>query len=156
FRDGELDVPGALAGALAADASLRADYQRAVDFYARLTNPYICLSVADLVGTPGPAGERWARLCREKQPTHPAVALFPPSTSRETVLFEKLFPSGFPETADLMGELIRRIRSGKIDLQPGPRSGWYDYQVYALETLLLPGKGEEHDHLLLTRTYKKR
>jgi len=43
----------------------------------------------------------------------------------------------------LMKELVRRIKSGEVDLQPKEGSGWYDYQVYALETLLMPEKGEE-------------
>ena len=43
-----------------------------------------------------------------------------------------------------------------MDLKPKADSGWYEYQVHALETLLLPEKGEEHDKLLLTKTYKKR
>src|SRR5262245_3323939 len=55
-----------------------------------------------------------------------------------------------------MRELVRRIRSGKVDLKPKADSGWYDYQVYALETFLLPEKGEERDRLLLTKNYKKR
>src|SRR5262249_16062412 len=79
----------------------------------------------------------------------------PPSTAREAVLFEKLFPLGLPPGADLMRELIVRIRSGAVDLRPRPDSGWYDHQVYALETLLLPEKGPERDKLLLTRAEKK-
>jgi hypothetical protein len=55
-----------------------------------------------------------------------------------------------------MKELVRRIKSGEVDLKPKDGSGWYDYQAYALETLLLPEKGEEHNKLLLTKTYKKR
>src|SRR6185436_11912139 len=35
-------------------------------------------------------------------------------------------------------------------------SGWYDYQIYALETLLLPERGPESEHLLLTAGYKKK
>src|SRR4029079_10801236 len=61
-----------------------------------------------------------------------------------------------PADADLMRELISRIRSGQVDLTPGPDGGWYDYQVLALETLLLPEKGQEAPKLLLTRAYKKR
>src|SRR5262249_42982100 len=41
-------------------------------------------------------------------------------------------------------------------LKPGPESGWYDHQVYALETMLLPEKGDEKNKLLLTKAYKKR
>ena len=146
FTAGGLDVPRALQAAIRSDPVLEEDYRRALDFYSKLSNPalgYCVLNFPDNLGSARP-GE------------HATVAFFPSSTSRETVLFEKLFPSGLPESAQLMNELIRAIRSGKVDLKPGPNSGWYDYQVYALETLLLPQKGEEHDKLLLTRAYKKR
>jgi hypothetical protein len=63
---------------------------------------------------------------------------------------------GVPAGVDLMRELVRKIRSGEVNLQPRPNSGWYDYQVYALETLLLPEKGAEKDKLLLSKAYKKR
>ena len=66
------------------------------------------------------------------------------------------FPMGVPADVNLMAELIRRIRSGEVDLKPGESDGWYQYQVYALETLLLPAKGQEKDKLLLTAEYKKR
>ena len=63
---------------------------------------------------------------------------------------------GLPAGADLMKEMIQAIRQGKVDLAPKPGSGWYDYQIYALETFLLPEKGEENPKLLLTKAYKKR
>jgi hypothetical protein len=153
FANHELEVPLALAAALERDAALKADYVRAADFYRKLTNPHVCLALTDLPARPGVSFEA---LCAERKVSHPTVAVFPASDSRESALFEKLFPIGLPPTAALMGELIRRIRSGEIDLRPGPNSGWYDYQVYALETLLLPEKGEEKDKLVLTRAYKKR
>lgn len=44
-----------------------------------------------------------------------------------------------------------------MDLTPDPEtSGWYDYQLYDLETLLLPNRGTESDHLLLTKAYKEK
>ncbi len=156
FSAGQLGVPAAVAKALAEDKALLDDYRKAVGFYARLTNPLGCLSAADLVGLNAADGQAFAQLCAAKKPAHPAVALFPPSTARETVLFEKLFPLGLPPGADLMRELIVRIRSGEVDLRPDPNAGWYDHQVYALETLLLPEKGQERDKLLLTKAYKKR
>jgi hypothetical protein len=146
FTASELGVPRALGEAVRSDAVLEEEYRRALDFYAKLSNPalgYCVLNFPDNLDQARP-GE------------HPTVAFFPSSTSRETVLFEKLFPRGLPESAQVMDELIRGIRSGKIDLKPGPDSGWYDYQVYALETLLLPEKGEEHNKLVLTKEYKKR
>jgi hypothetical protein len=142
----DLTVPRALVAALEKDAALRADYEKVIAFYAKLTNPYVCRSLLDIDAAP------------EQVPlaTHDAVALLPPSTSRETVLFKKLFPTDLPPEANLMRELIRVIRSGSVDLRPTAKSGWYEHQVYALETLLLPEKGEENPKLLLTKTYKKR
>jgi len=156
FDENELDIPLALSKTLANDHSLLADYRQAVDFYSRLTNPYELLSIADLAEAKVVDSDQFAALCREKQPRHAAVALFPASTSRETELFKKLFPRSLPPQADLMRELVRRIRSGEVDLKPRADSGWYDYQVHALETMLLPEQGAEHDKLLLSKAYKKR
>jgi hypothetical protein len=156
YEKDDLTVPLVLARALAGDSALLADYRKAMDFYARLTNPYSCLSMADLVGAERVDPARFVQLCKEKKVHKEAVALFPPSTSRETVLFDKLFPLGVPPNVELMRELVQRIRSGEVNLRPTADSGWYEHQVYALETLLLPEKGEERDKLLLTKTYKKR
>ena len=52
--------------------------------------------------------------------------------------------------------LIQAVRSGELDLAPGADAGWYDYQLYALETLLLPERGPESQNLLLTAGYKKK
>jgi hypothetical protein len=156
FEGDDLAVPLALAQVLAQDPALLADYQKALGFYAKLTNPYVCLSVADVRGKPTLDMAAFVKLCDSKRVWHKTVALLPPSSSREMVLFEKLFPLGLPPNADLMRELVRKIRSGEVDLQPKPDSGWYDYQVYALETLLLPEKGVEHNKLLLTKAYKRR
>jgi hypothetical protein len=148
FQHADAAVAADLARALDHDAALRADYRKAVAFYAKLTNPLICKSLLDLCKDPG-----------NKPPSrvsHDGVSVFPPSSCRETVLFEKLFPKGLPENADLMHELIRAVRSGKVDLTPTADSGWYEYQAHALETLLLPEKGEEHGKLLLTKAYKER
>jgi hypothetical protein len=98
----------------------------------------------------------FATLAKQRGVRHPVVAVFPPSTTRETELFERLFPMGIPAGANLMSILVRRIRSGEVDLKPGDKDGWYQYQVYALETLLLPTKGQERDKLFLTAAYKRR
>jgi hypothetical protein len=136
-------IPVEIARVLREDKSLLDDYVKAYTFYARLTNPLVGRSPANLVdGPPLAEGER--------------VSLFPPSTSRETELFGKLFPMGLPGDAHLIRELITAIRSGKVDLKPRGDGGWYDYQVYALETLLLPGRGAEANKLLLMKPYKMR
>jgi hypothetical protein len=148
FGADQLAVPQALARALESDKALLAEYRKALSFYAKLTNPYHHKTVADLVSD---GASR-----KPAPPGRDAMALFPASTSKEAVLFETLFPNGLPPDADLMKELIGAIRSGKVDLTPKAGSGWYEYQVYALETFLMPEKGEERDKLLLTRAYKKR
>src|SRR5262249_28495584 len=118
--ESEPTVPKAIAAVLAEDKSLQDDYRKAVAFYARLTNPIVGLSIADLVDKPD-ALKPGVR-----------VSVVPASTSREAELFMRLFPRGLPPGADLMRELVRAIRGGKVDLKPRPDSGWYDYQVYAL------------------------
>ncbi len=132
-----------IAQVLRDDAALRDDYRKAYTFHAKLTNPLVGRTPLDFVAgpPPGPLG---------------LVTLFPPSSARESELFAKLFPRGLPADANLMRELIVAIRSGKVDLKPRADGGWYDHQVYALETLLLPEKGAESGKLLLTRLYKKR
>lgn len=145
FPEEQLPIAFTLAKAMEEDKALLADYRKAMAFYAKLTNPYRKLTIADLTADGG-----------KKQPKGDDVALFPGSTSKEVVLFEKLFPLGLPPGADLMRELISAIRSGKVDLTPTAESGWYDRQAFALETLLLPEKGQEKDKLVLTKEYKKR
>ncbi|MFO0910499.1 MAG: hypothetical protein U0794_19500 [Isosphaeraceae bacterium] len=131
-----------IARVMKADPALLAEYQKMLSFYAKLTNPLVGNSPADFLDSPPPPAAR--------------VSLLPPSTSRETELFNHLFPGGVPPDADLMRALVEAVRSGKVDLTPRPGSGWYEQQVYALETLLLPGRGEEKDKLMLSKTYKKR
>jgi hypothetical protein len=80
----------------------------------------------------------------------------PYSSSREVELFNKLFGEELPPGTELMKEFVKAIREGRVDLTPNNDSGWYDYQVHALETFLLPERGSEYEKLLLTKKYKKR
>ncbi|MHC5538403.1 hypothetical protein ACYOEI_09260, partial [Singulisphaera rosea] len=140
-----LEIPLEIARVLREDEALRKDYIAAYSFDARMTNPLVGLTPVDFLDGPPSATAR-------PRP----ISLFPPSSSREIILFDELFPDGLPPRADLMRELITAIRSGKVDLKPRKDGGWYEYQVYALETLLLPEKGEESAKLLLTKSYKTR
>ncbi|HEY1171105.1 MAG TPA: hypothetical protein VGH19_07060 [Verrucomicrobiae bacterium] len=120
---------------LAASPSLLASYQRMLSAQAGLNNP------AWLDTLDKPDGRYFLS----------------PMQAKETVLFTKLFgTSGLPAGVDLMEEFIKAIRSGRVDLAPRADSGWYDYQVFALETFLLPERGPENQKLLLTRKYKER
>jgi hypothetical protein len=151
FAGSDMAVPLAVSHALAGDPALRADYRKALDFYAHLTDPFPCFSFDDLGGQTAVFNP--ARTTVEHRDT---CALFPPSGSRDTELFRKLFPLGLPPDTDMMRELIARIRSGDVDLKPRANGGWYDYQAYALEAFVLPEKAEGANKLVLTRSYKER
>jgi hypothetical protein len=136
--------------ALRKNTTLLEQYQKILTLYASLSNPPADPSFLSLIDPDVP-----------RSTAINSVTLFPQSTSRETELFNKLFRDGIPRDANLMLELVRRIRSGAIDLRPHPidssaPSGWYDYQVYALETLLVAEKGDEFHKLLLSKNYKQR
>jgi hypothetical protein len=155
FDADHLTIPRDVAAVLKDHADLLKQYRAINAFYGRLTNPLLCLPVDALIG----AAKDITVLAKQRGASHKTVAIFPPSTSRETELFERLYIDGLPANANLMLDLIRRIRSGEVDLKPSTKpggDGWYQYQVYALETLLLPGRGPENDKLLLTAEYKKR
>ncbi|MFO7898248.1 MAG: hypothetical protein R6V58_04210 [Planctomycetota bacterium] len=141
-----------LADALKESSPLLEQYRTINAFYGRLTNPLIALPVDALIDTE----ESLKDLAKERGARHAAVAVFPPSTSPETELFERLFPYRVPAGVNLMSELIRRIQSGEVELSPRENAGWYEHQVYALETLLVPSKGQEKDKLVLTARYKQR
>jgi hypothetical protein len=147
------EIASALAAAVQKNPTLLADYTRAVRFYSRLTNPPVALTLLDVTETADAGALVAAQL---KAHLHAAVAIFPASTSREQRLFDRMFPLGFPEGADLMQELIRAVQRRNVDLAPQAQSGWYDFQTYALETFLLPGRSEESRKLLLTARYKER
>jgi hypothetical protein len=56
----------------------------------------------------------------------------------------------------LLDGIIRKIQAGELDLAPRADAGFYDQQLYALETLLVPERASESAHLLLTRAYKEK
>jgi hypothetical protein len=73
---------------------------------------------------------------------------FPPSRAHETDLAKRLFQfRSIPAGYSLVDDLIARIRAGEIDLTPTRASGWYDYQTWALEVLIVPDGLAEASHL---------
>ncbi|HEX4149990.1 MAG TPA: hypothetical protein VHY20_13420, partial [Pirellulales bacterium] len=133
--------------ALAADKQARATYDAYLALVARLTNPLAypdlrpLLSDLDRGTLSAPAR---------------GIYFLPPSQSYETELVKQLYgdrpiPAGF----NLVDEMIRRIRSGQLSLKPGPASGWYDYQTWALEPLVVPEKMPEAKSLRLDDSYRR-
>ena len=72
-------------------------------------------------------------------------------------MYEEMFCNASPPAdVTIIDIFIDQSRTGKVSLDPDSDSGWYDYQTWALETLLVPEKGPESDHLMLTAAYKKK
>ncbi len=83
-------------------------------------------------------------------------SFFPPSRSVETEIIKKLYKDKkIPEGFSLIDTLVKKILEREIDLAPEKDSGWYDYQVYALEPLVIPNRMPEAKKLDFSETYKK-
>jgi hypothetical protein len=146
---GKIDAAGVkvLANALRADPSARAIYESHLRLVSRLTNP---LTSPDL--------RRVMEACDRGDPdiAEDGMRFFPPSVAHETEIIKKLYGSKpIPGNFNLADEMIRRIRSGELNLKPCAESGWYDYQTWALEALVIPKRMPEGDRLYLDEEYGK-
>ncbi|HEU0106472.1 MAG TPA: hypothetical protein VFT38_09890 [Vicinamibacteria bacterium] len=134
----ELAVPTAraLAARLSADPPAAAAYGAYLDLVARLTNKLD----AEKPDLRAPDGRYF----------------LPPSRAHGTDLVSRLFahrppPDGF----SLVDEMVRRIRAGLLALHPSGRSGWYEWQTWALEPLLAPDKTPEAARLRMNDGYRR-
>ncbi len=160
-----------MAEALLARPDLLQAYSTFRELAERLCNPEANLNLEDLLPCQQSFGDEkqlgralvksdaWARAQFRGNviPGTLGVAFWPFATSKENRLFARLYgyTTELPET-DAMDDLISAIKAGVLNLEPEPDSGWYDYQMFALETLLLPARAHEADKLLLHARYKKR
>lgn len=149
---------------------LRDAYRGTLDLYAGLTDPFFDASPFELaqfvpdasaLGDLASVERSFAATRPVEYPANPScnpgVAAFPASESAENRMMRKLLCTHqLAEGETLIEGLIRKIQSGELDLAPRPDSGFYDQQLYALETLLVPDKASESAHLLLTRAYKEK
>jgi len=137
----------AMVKALSGDRKARATYEAYLALVSRLTNP---MAYPDL-------REQLAALDRGRLNV-PAegIYFFPPSRAYETDLVKKLYGNRpIPEGFSLIDEMIKRIQTGELKLLPTDDSGWYDYQTWALEPLVIPEKMPEAKHLFFDTTYRK-
>jgi hypothetical protein len=131
----ETEVADALDRALEHTPGAREARDACLRLNARLTNPAKPLGIRD-------AGKR--------------PPLFPASRSHEVSLFERLYEdTTIPDSFDLMTELIRRVRSGDVSLEPADDAGWYDRQTWSLEPLIVPDRMPERGRLELGKRYRK-
>jgi hypothetical protein len=146
---GEIDAAGikALADALLSDPSARAMYEGHLRFVSRLTNPFVNPDLRAFMERCDRGGANIAA---------DGVRFFPPSVAHETEIIKKLYGSKpIPDNFILADEMIRRIRAAELNLEPGAESGWYDYQTWALEALVIPELMPESKRLYLDEGYKK-
>jgi len=159
----------ALSLAITAVPELETEYDQILGVYSDLTNPFADIPVTALKSYIIGIGalDQVSSITKSFLSDNPAdyigsscnnhFALIPASYSKETDYFQSITcRDGYAGGINFMDELIAAIKDGKIDLEPDDDSGWYDYQSYALETLLLPERGEENNNLLLTKAYKEK
>lgn len=133
-----------LARGLAEGKGTLKPYQAYLSLVEKLTNPFppeYC-DLSDFITN----GRITCRYC----------SFFPPSRSHESELVKQMYGNQpIPRGFSLIYALIDRIRTGAVDLAPGENSGWYDYQVYALEPFVLPEKMPEAQKLHFGQKYKQ-
>ncbi|MEI8374521.1 MAG: hypothetical protein WCJ35_16980 [Planctomycetota bacterium] len=136
-----------LVRALHADAEARETYENYLTLVSRLTNPLVKPDLRPQLKD----------LDRgHLQIPSTGVCFFPPSLSHETELVKRLFENRpIPDGFSLVDEMIQQIRSGHLSLAPTRGSGWYDYQTWALEPLVIPEKMPESKHLQYDPSYSK-
>lgn len=143
-----------LARELEADPALAARYDQVLALYRGLTNPFRDFAPSALLGSSDQ--DAFVRAHPELTAQPPCQARFswlPASNSPETKLIASQYCSNMPPE-NLLDALIAAIQSGSVDLTPTEASGFYDWQLYALETLLLPEHSSESGHLILTQKYR--
>ena len=139
----------AIAKSLAADEEARKSYDQILRVNERLTNPLkgsgyrVLLAGIDAGKAP------------ELDPTD-HISFIPPSRSPEADLIMKLYGnSPIPEGFDLMKEVIARLKDGKLSFQPQADSGWYDHQLWSLESLVTFNTAPESKQLKPNEEYLK-
>ena len=136
-----------LVEALHADPRARATYEGYLALVSRLTNPLV---------DPDLRGELAALERRGLTVPLAGLHFFPPSRSHEADLVKQLYGTRpIPDGFSLVDEMVRRIRSRALRLTPTADSGWYDYQTWSLEPLVIPETTPEAPRLNLDETYRE-
>ena len=146
---GEIDAAGikAIVNALQRDPVARGAYESHLRFVSRLTNPFANPDFRRLLEAIDRGSE---------DVSAEGIRFFPPSVAHETNLGKKLFgDKPIPDGFVLADEMIRQIRSGELKLEPGDDSGWYDYQTWSMEPLVIPERMPEGKCLKIDDEYRK-
>ena len=60
-----------------------------------------------------------------------------------------------PDDFSLADDMVKRIRDGSLKLNPTDASGWYDFQTWALEALVVPDRMAENVRLRMNDRYRE-
>ncbi|HEX8797556.1 MAG TPA: hypothetical protein VF772_03040, partial [Terriglobales bacterium] len=132
-----------VARALHECGSACATYADYLTLVSRLTNPLVAADLRDWSEHP---------LSDDTGPW----SFLPPSRAYETDLAKQLYgTTPIPEGFSLVQEMVHRIRDGRLPLKPTEKSGWYDYQTWALEPLVLPERMPEAAKLQFSKEYQE-
>ncbi len=136
----------AFATALSRNSDLLTAYDSHLRLAEKLTNPLAWNDLRELA----------VALKEGRGPIFPKrMSLYPPSRAYETDLVTELYGNRpIPDGFNLAEEMMKRVRSGEIDLTPKPTSGWYDHQTHALEALVVPERMPEGNHLSFDESYR--
>lgn len=134
---------GAVAEALAGDLKLRAMYQDHNVLARRLAGRRVRNDLRPVVA---------ALVERSRRPAPKRPAFLPASGSHEQRLVRTL--AGDTE-ADVLGLLLRGVKSGAIDLTPPKQPSWKDLQVWSLEALARPERTPEVSKLRMGHEYRE-
>ncbi len=132
-----------LLSAAVTDSPASEPYRRYINLIQKLTNPF------------PPEYRDFTRIGDIH--SNRKYCFFPPSRSHEGELIKTLFGTErpIPEGFSLVDTLIDAIADERISLSPTAESGWYDYQVHALEPLVIPDRMPEAEHTFLSGRYKQ-
>lgn len=169
-QDAPFDALAELGWIVKQPGALSSAYRRSLDLYAGLTDPFFDadpFKLAEFVPDAAALGDlqsverSFAATLPVSYPDfpfcNPGAAAFPASESAENrIMRELLCVEDAVSGSSLLDALIQKIQTGELDLTPREGAGFYDQQLYALETLLVPEKSSESQHLLLTRAYKEK
>ncbi|MDB5348337.1 MAG: hypothetical protein JWP89_6714 [Schlesneria sp.] len=141
FLQNELDRTQANQFAAAIQVlSLVDQYTKHLRLASRLTNPLVHL------GLP---------VTDDPIPLESKISFYPPSDSPEGRLMKLMFGNRWiPDDFSLVQEMIDRIESGKLSLKPVLDSGWYDYQLYSIESWLTLDRNPEARRLHFEECYR--
>lgn len=123
---------------------LKRAYLAYLNLVSKLTNPLTNVGLANALSSP-----EWSAAGYD-------LSFFPPSGSPEGELLKRIMSEGGQTAESLIDEILARVKDGRMSLLPSEQSGWYEWQLYALEALAILERMPEGKHIHASMKYRKR